>query len=237
VRLGFGMAVLAAALAVLSGAVVTQPAAQSPDRPHISVLPTIVAQAEGPTPIQIRIGPAGLIPQRSFVNLRGLPPNVGLTEGYAIAPGAWAVPLNALSGLTATVPAGASGRSEVTISLMSTDGRTLATATTELVIEPRQPASAPEDLAAAKHLLARGEASLANGNVEIARQFLLRAAEAGLAAAALRLGATYDPAELGRMKAEGIVADAALARKWYERARDLGAPEAAERLARLGGGS
>jgi len=26
------------------------------------------------------------------------------------------------------------------------------------------------------------------------------------------------------------------ARKWYERARELGAPEAEERLARLGGG-
>jgi TPR repeat protein len=43
--------------------------------------------------------------------------------------------------------------------------------------------------------------------------------------------------ELARLKAHGVVADLALARKWYERARDLGAPEAASQLARLGGGN
>jgi TPR repeat protein len=58
-----------------------------------------------------------------------------------------------------------------------------------------------------------------------------------LAAAALRLAATYDPVELPRLKVHGVVADLALARKWYERARDLGAPEAASHLARLGGGN
>ena len=68
-----------------------------------------------------------------------------------------------------------------------------------------------------------------------ARQYFQRAAEAGLAAGALRLAATYDPAELSRIQAQGVVPDRAEARKWYERARELGAPEAEERLARLGG--
>jgi TPR repeat protein len=83
-------------------------------------------------------------------------------------------------------------------------------------------------------MAARGERDLEQGNIALARQFFLRAAEAGLARAALLLAATYDPRELSRMRAQGIQANPALARKWYERARELGAPEAEERLARLG---
>jgi cell division septation protein DedD len=89
----------------------------------------------------------------------------------------------------------------------------------------------------AEHLLARGLDYLTVGNVAAARDFFERAAEIGLAAAALRLATTYDPVELPRFKVHGVVADPNLARKWYERARDLGAPEAASQLARLGGGS
>jgi TPR repeat protein len=35
--------------------------------------------------------------------------------------------------------------------------------------------------------------------------------------------------------AVGLTPDPELAKKWYEKARELGAPEAAARLARLGG--
>ena len=103
------------------------------------------------------------------------------------------------------------------------------------VTAPRPPELSAEEKARAERLLARGEEHLASGNVAGARDFFERAADAGLAAAALRLAATYDPVELQRLQARGIVPDRALARKWYERARDLGAPEAVERLARLGG--
>jgi hypothetical protein len=220
--------------------------AQSPGGLRIAVASRIVADGESPAPLRISVGPHDAIPPRSFLNLRGLPPSVGLTEGHSIGPGAWAVPLNALPTLKAYIPAGVLGESEITISLIGQDGRLLAVARTALVVRPpaarqREPSRSPSaaerpDRVGAERLLARGEASLANGNVEIARQFLLRAAEAGLAAAALRLGATYDPAELGRLQAQGVVPDPALARKWYERARELGAPEANERLVRLGGG-
>jgi TPR repeat protein len=49
------------------------------------------------------------------------------------------------------------------------------------------------------------------------------------------LGATYDPCELARMGAVGIQANLSEACKWYARAAELGSPEAAERLATLGG--
>jgi TPR repeat protein len=71
------------------------------------------------------------------------------------------------------------------------------------------------------------------GNFPVARQFFERAADLGFAPAALRLAATYDPAEVAQLGSRGVVPDLAAARKWYERARELGAPEAAERLARL----
>jgi hypothetical protein len=92
----------------------------------------------------------------------------------------------------------------------------------------------PEDKARAEQLVAQGDKYLADANIEVARQFFRRAADAGLAAAAIRLAASYDPAELARLHVLGVVPDRSEARKWYERARELGAPEAKERLARLG---
>jgi hypothetical protein len=244
----------------LSGAVV----GQGSNRPHISidVAPTIVAAPAAQTPLAIEIRPREVLPRNSFVRLRGLPPAVALTEGYAIGPGSWAVPLSGLSALKVNVPTDLSGRTEIVITVVGMDGVVLAEAKAAVVFgrlpilapsenmqkalrfqledkaDPKAlpaPRRSAKDKARAENLLARGEASLANGNVEIARQFFLRAVDAGLAAAALRLGATYDPTELARLKARGIAADRALARKWYERAKDLGAAEAMDRLAKLGG--
>jgi TPR repeat protein len=55
----------------------------------------------------------------------------------------------------------------------------------------------------------------------------------GLPQAALRLGATFDPAEIPALRATGLAADPKEARVWYERARELGAAEATSRLSRL----
>jgi len=81
----------------------------------------------------------------------------------------------------------------------------------------------------AAKMIARGERDLANGNIAVARQFLLRAAEAGLARGALLLASTYDAHELARMGVRGVQASPA------ERARELGASEAEAFLLRLGG--
>ena len=74
---------------------------------------------------------------------------------------------------------------------------------------------------------------LAQGKVASARLLFRQAAEADFAPAAMRLAATYDPAELSALKVLGVSPDVAEARKWYERARELGAPEAEQRLASL----
>jgi TPR repeat protein len=60
------------------------------------------------------------------------------------------------------------------------------------------------------------------------------AADAGLAEGALALAATFDPDELARRQVlGGVQPDRAAARRWYERALELGASEAENYLRRL----
>jgi hypothetical protein len=82
-------------------------------------------------------------------------------------------------------------------------------------------------------LVTRGDEFLSAGDIASARLFYERAAEAGDSAAALRLGATFDPNFLGRVGVRGNPGDPAQAASWYRRARDLGDAAAAERLKNL----
>ena len=84
-------------------------------------------------------------------------------------------------------------------------------------------------------MIQRGDVYLRQGNLAAARQFFRRAADIGLAAAAMRMAATYDPTELAGLSLVGIQADPKEATQWYERAREMGASEAGARLARLQG--
>jgi len=79
-------------------------------------------------------------------------------------------------------------------------------------------------------LCKRGEEFLAVGDIAAARLPLRRAAEARDARSALLLARTYDPILLGKLGAHGLAPDVALARLWYQRANELGAAEASERL-------
>jgi hypothetical protein len=98
---------------------------------------------------------------------------------------------------------------------------------------PRPPGPQPESDEARK-LRLRGEAILGDGNVGSARLFFERAASLGSGLAALSLARTYDAEELSRLKVVGMVPDPVQARRWYERARDLGMPEAVARLSLMG---
>ena len=84
-------------------------------------------------------------------------------------------------------------------------------------------------------LVTRGDEFLSAGDIASARLFYERAADAGDSAAALRLGATFDPNFLGRVGVRGNPGDPAQAASWYRRARDLGDAAAAERLKKLEG--
>jgi hypothetical protein len=88
--------------------------------------------------------------------------------------------------------------------------------------------------AQAERLLSQGKRHLAEGNISNARQYFLRAVELGLAVAALKMAETHDPRALAGMNVHGIVLDPVEVRKWYERALELGVPEAQARLQQLG---
>jgi hypothetical protein len=100
--------------------------------------------------------------------------------------------------------------------------------------KPTIPPMTPQDKERAQRLMAKGDEQLQSGDVASARLLYERAADAGHAPAAMALAATYDAAELDRLKVRGIAADPKAARRWYERARELGAAGAEERLRRLG---
>jgi hypothetical protein len=75
-------------------------------------------------------------------------------------------------------------------------------------------------------LLARGDAFFATGDITSARLFYERAATTGNAAAALRLGGTFDPAFLARAHIGRVQGDLPTALYWYRQARDLGDADA-----------
>ena len=209
------------------------------------------------------------LPANSFLRIKGLPASVQLTDGHQIAAGAWAIPIDGLAKLRIKVQPGTQGKSELSLSLFSIEGRVLAEARTALVIAPAgliasapeatppkpvargamavlpiappaitpQPAPlplmSPQDREQAQRFLERGTAQLRTGSMVAARALLERAADLGLADAAMTLASTYDAWELSRLGVLGVQPDPVAARKWYARAQELGAPAAAERIARL----
>jgi hypothetical protein len=79
-------------------------------------------------------------------------------------------------------------------------------------------------------LLKRGEDLIASGDFAAARLVLQRAAEAGDANAALLLAGTYDPMMLEKLQVHGFSPDVNMARRWYEKADELGSRDATGRL-------
>jgi TPR repeat protein len=68
------------------------------------------------------------------------------------------------------------------------------------------------------------------GDFAAARTLFQRVAEADDAAAAIALGATYDPTVLSGLRAVGIDADVGKARFWYQKAVTLGSSDGKRRL-------
>lgn len=103
---------------------------------------------------------------------------------------------------------------------------------------PSAPAGASppaKDIDAAQRFVELGDRHMGQGNVAIAREYYARAADLGLAAAALKMAETQDPRELARFNVRGVKPDLAEAKRWYQRALELKASEAEARLRRLQG--
>ena len=128
--------------------------------------PMILAEANRETLLPVAVEPADAAPAKSFLRIRGLPPTVALSDGHALAPGLWAVPLRAVPDLRIIVPAGITQRSEVLFSLVSLDGSILAEASTQLIVAPTAklsdqiPAQPPAGESTARAGVARGMTAL-----------------------------------------------------------------------------
>jgi hypothetical protein len=117
---------------------------------------------------------------------------------------------------------------------VTTTGIQTSAATAFLPAESPAPETArrmdPKEIAA---LIKRGEELLSNGDISAARLLLQRAAETHDARAAFVLAGTYDPMVIGQFSRGGGGSDVALARVWYQRARDWGSPDAPKQLEAL----
>ena len=203
----------------------------------ITVAPTVFVAPATQVPFPIRVEPQDALPRGSSVRVRGLPPMTALSNGHWIAPGAWAIPISALPDLKITLLGAAVGRSEISVMLVAIDGSVLAEARSAVIVAA--PAAAAPMLTAeererALRLVKKGHEQLAQGGIAQARLLYERAADAGLVLGAMAMAATYDPAELDRLGLLGLKPDREAARRWYERARQLGGADAEQQLRRLG---
>lgn len=214
--------------------------------------PAIVAAAQiwvepgKNTPVAVRVESSGNLSAQTMLIVRGVPDTMRFSEGRLFGPGVWVVSLSALPQLKVYVPEGFS-RIGLSLTLATLDGASLATANLTLTAggageqadQTPVVAALPQQLAgterqAAVALMEKGDGFIKSGNIGVARQFYQRAASSGLPEAAMALAATYDAQELARMNGVvGVQPNPAMAKKWYETARQLGAPGAAARLGRL----
>ncbi|MGC1447158.1 MAG: hypothetical protein WA837_16970 [Xanthobacteraceae bacterium] len=107
----------------------------------------------------------------------------------------------------------------------------------------QQPAPAPAaqsittslDSSEIATLMKRGQYFMDSGDISSAQLLYRRAAEAGSAQGAFALASTYDSHYLAAHQVIGVAGNDAKARIWYQRALDLGSPDAKGMLAQLGG--
>ena len=82
-------------------------------------------------------------------------------------------------------------------------------------------------------LLARGNDVLLQGGIAAARLMFEELARRGSAAGALALARSFDPAYVPKSATSKLAPNMAMAMKWYERAAELGNPDAKRRLAEI----
>lgn len=249
-RLCAVLAVLALELCVEQGEFLTLARAQTAALGIITSSELVLTPGMD-TPWDISVTNSETLPDQTVLLIRGLTPEMRISEGRAFGTGVWVISLARIAKLKISIPANARKGAILDVSLATLEGKTLARRRLSAVIaQPEVPAStqsiattaAPAPLAplspkareTALLLVQRGDDHMKLGNPLNARQFYLRATEIGLPEAAMALGATYDPVELAQY--QGIVTvqpDVNLARKWYEKASELGDLGAAARIQRL----
>jgi hypothetical protein len=165
-----------------------------------------------------------------------MPPGAAFSQGRPYDATEWNLRPDEIGDLRLILPKDASGTSEMRVELMAADGSILASATTAIVVAPDPKAALilrSDEKDRVADLIEHGRKMIDVGYFAGARAYFKRAAEAGSGEAALELGATYDPDFIEQIGAQGIKADPAEARVWYERAKQLGVEGAEAKLRAL----
>jgi hypothetical protein len=189
------------------------------------------------------------------VELSGLQAGAVVSAGTAPAAGLWRLSADELPTALVTPPQNYVGAMDLVAEVQAGDGQTLASEPLRLFW--RQPDAAPGETAKLQSradsapavagvspsakvrqidptevaaLLKRAETLMSNGDLPAARLLLQRLSETHNARAAYNLATTYDPTVIEALGVVTAAPDLALARTWYERARDWGAANASAKL-------
>ena len=212
--------------------------AETEARPEIALTsePRIEAKAGEDVPFSIAIDSVDMLPARSIIAIREIPPGATFSQGRPYGSSGWSLTPDEIGDLQLRMPKGVTSGTDMRIELMGADGTILASATTRLEIaqDPRAALVLRSDESdRINDLINHGQKMVEVGYLAGARAYFRRAVEAGSGEAALLLGACYDPAFIEKIGAQGIEPDLKEARTWYERAKQLGVADADAKLAQL----
>jgi hypothetical protein len=199
----------------------------------LSAPASIVGEAGKETAFAISLDSSENLPARSIITIRGLPEGTSFSAGRPFGETEWSLRPDEISGLRLKLPAVASGRRVLSVSVVAADGTMIASSSTRLDIAPDPKAALilrPQDTARIDELMAHGRKMVDVGYFPGARAYFQRAAEAGSAEAAFSVGLSYDPSFIAEIGAQGIHPDVKQARIWYERAKALGYKDADAKL-------
>lgn len=202
------------------------------NRFHLGLPERIAVTAGERTVIPFRIIPPAVEADGLLIVLRGMPDKITLSKGSNLGNEIWLVPAHGADDLTMTVAEPQIRSIRIEAELVALDGRVISRATTLIDVSASAVAeTTPENLKLDEGAMIRlGSMLLDTGDIAGARAVMERAAERGSSLAALRLAETFDPTTLSSAGLLPSAGDPDQARRWYERARDLGNPLATERL-------
>jgi hypothetical protein len=225
-------------------AVVVRPAAETqPERPAprpLELLPVgspgepLRLEALKPARLPFEVRPEESVQDSFTLRLTGLPPNATISGAIPLDTDSWRLPPGALQRLEITVPEWSATVFEVGVELRRTNGEVAARTKLWLAVPPPPtPTGAALDEAELKNLVRTGDQLFSRGDVAAARVIYQKAAAMGSAQAALAMGTTYDQPRLWALGVFGMVGNKERARQWYQRADELGHPEAKARITAL----
>ncbi len=200
-------------------------------------------QSEG-SPLAVTVTGAAV---GASVVVDGLATGSTLTAGLPLGTNAWRLAASDLHNTFVRPPEGFVGAMDVVLELRLVDDTVSDRKPLRLEWAPGAPKQStgypireldPEEVA---DLIGRGEKFIKTGDLASARLVLQRAAEAGDQRAAMMLAGTFDPIVLEKIGIQGFAPDIirgfapdiALARTWYEVAKQFGSREATRRLEML----